>query len=116
MTSGSDRSRRAALPVCALMLVGAAPLPIEELSPYSVFWTAPAILVAAMLIAGAIAGVAAGVASQRYIETLLYQVKATDPAMLIIPALTIFTAAIFAALPPVIHALRIDPAAMLRAD
>ncbi|MFB3828381.1 MAG: hypothetical protein ACE15B_16550 [Bryobacteraceae bacterium] len=40
-------------PVFALVLVAAAPIPIQELSPYSVFWTAPAILMAAMLIAWA---------------------------------------------------------------
>jgi ABC-type antimicrobial peptide transport system permease subunit len=33
-----------------------------------------------------------------------------------VPVLTILTAAVFAALPPLIRALRIDPAAMLRAE
>ncbi len=42
-----------AAPVFALALMAGAPIPIAELSPYSVFWTAPAILVAAMLIAWA---------------------------------------------------------------
>jgi len=47
---------------------------------------------------------------------LLYSVKATDPTMLALPALTIFAAALLAALPPVIHAVRIDPALTLRGD
>ena len=55
-------------------------------------------------------------ASVRYIEALLYQVKPTDAAMLALPALTILAAALLAALPAVIHAVRIDPVSMLRAD
>src|SRR5574340_1741178 len=53
MRSNSDRPRQVAAPVFALALMAGAPIPIAELSPYSVFWTAPAILVAAMLIAWA---------------------------------------------------------------
>jgi Mg/Co/Ni transporter MgtE len=62
-----------------------------------------------MVLAGALAGLALGMASVRYIETLLYQVKAGDPAMLALPSLTILAAALLAALPAVIHAVRIDP-------
>ncbi len=69
-----------------------------------------------MVLIGAAAGLATGVASERYLETLLYQVKATDVTMLTLPAVTIFAAAMLAALPPVIRAVRIDPARMLRAD
>jgi len=53
---------------------------------------------------------------RRYIETLLYQVKPTDLAMLALPAFAILAAAFLAALPAVIHAVRIDPVTMLRAD
>jgi predicted permease len=70
----------------------------------------------AMVLIGAAAGLAAGVAAERYIESLLYQVKATDLTMLVLPTLVIFAAAVVAALPPVIRAVRIDPAGMLRAD
>lgn len=69
-----------------------------------------------MVIAGAVAGLTLGMASVRYIQSLFYQVKATDPAMLAIPALTILAAALLAALPAVIHAVRIDPVAMLRTE
>jgi hypothetical protein len=55
-------------------------------------------------------------ASVRYIETLLYQVKPGDPAMLALPACTILAAALLAALPAVFHAVRIDPVAMLRSE
>ncbi len=46
-----DRPRAVAGPVCALLLLSAAP--IKELGPWAVLWTAPAILLAAMLIAWA---------------------------------------------------------------
>jgi predicted lysophospholipase L1 biosynthesis ABC-type transport system permease subunit len=69
-----------------------------------------------MVLAGALAGLVLGMASVRYIETLLYQVKATDPWTLALPALTIPAAALLAALPPVIHAVRVDPATTLRAE
>jgi putative ABC transport system permease protein len=70
----------------------------------------------AMVIAGALAGLGLGFVSSRYIESLLYQVKPTDPGMLALPAVTIVALAIVAALPPVVHAVRIDPARMLRAE
>jgi predicted permease len=70
----------------------------------------------AMVIAGALVGLALGFASVRYIESLLYQVKPSDPRMLALPAFTILVAALVAALPPVIRAVRIDLALMLRAE
>lgn len=49
MSASSDR--RVALPVCALLILSAGSIPAAR--PASVFWTAPAILAAAMLIAWA---------------------------------------------------------------
>jgi predicted permease len=72
--------------------------------------------VLAMVSAGAAAGLAAGIGSERYLQTLLYQVKVTDTAMLATPLLAIFAAALLASLPPVIRAMRVDPVAMLRAE
>ncbi len=69
-----------------------------------------------MVLIGAGAGIALGIGSARYIESLLYQVRATDPAMLALPWLTILAAALLAALPAVIRAVRIDPVTMLRAE
>jgi predicted lysophospholipase L1 biosynthesis ABC-type transport system permease subunit len=65
---------------------------------------------------GAVAGLALGSFATRFIASLLYQVKATDPAILALPALIILVTAAFAALPAVVRALRIDPVAMLRAE
>ena len=65
---------------------------------------------------GAVAGLGLGMASSRYIASLLYQVKMTDPGVLAFPSLIILATALLAAVPAVIRALRIDPAAMLRAE
>jgi ABC-type antimicrobial peptide transport system permease subunit len=69
-----------------------------------------------MVLVGAVAGLVLGMASVRYIASLLYQVKATDLAILALPAIAILAAALLATLPAVIHAVRIDPVSMLRAD
>jgi putative ABC transport system permease protein len=69
-----------------------------------------------MVLTGAVAGLTLGLLSMRYINTLLYGVKATDPRMLALPALTTLAATLLAALPAVIRALRIDPVAMLRSE
>ena len=69
-----------------------------------------------MVLAGAFAGVALGIASARYLTTLLYQVKPTDLAMLALPSLILLAAALLAALPAVIHAVRVDPVTTLRGD
>jgi putative ABC transport system permease protein len=69
-----------------------------------------------MVLLGATAGVGLGMISVRYIESLFYQVKATDVQMLALPALAILAGALLAALRPVIQAVRIDPASMLRVE
>jgi predicted permease len=89
------------------MAIGAPAASIARLVTVEVF---------TMVLVGALAGVTLGMASVRYIEALLYQVKPTGLAMLALPAFTILAAALLAALPTVFHALRIDPAAMLRAE
>ena len=69
-----------------------------------------------MVLAGAAGGLALGIASVRYIETLFFQVKATDPRALALPSLTIVAVAMLAALPAIIHALRTDLVKALRAE
>ncbi|HXB75103.1 MAG TPA: ABC transporter permease [Candidatus Acidoferrales bacterium] len=69
-----------------------------------------------MVLVGAVAGLALGMAAVRSIATLFYQVKATDLGMLVLPWLAILAAALLAALPAVVRAVRIDPVSMLRAD
>jgi len=65
---------------------------------------------------GAATGISLGVASVRYVQTLLFGVKGTDPSMLVAPALILVAAALLAALPAVLRAARIDPSIMLRAE
>jgi ABC-type antimicrobial peptide transport system permease subunit len=72
--------------------------------------------IVAWVFAGSLAGLALGVYSARYIESLLYQVKATDLGALAAPALALVAAAVLAALPPVIRAVHIDPARVLRSQ
>jgi putative ABC transport system permease protein len=69
-----------------------------------------------MVITGAVIGAALGIASVRYVETLLYGVKGSDPVMLAGPALVLLAIALLSALPVVARASRIDPKIMLRAE
>ncbi len=69
-----------------------------------------------MVVLGGVAGLGLGMASARFIESLFYQVKATDLPMLAFPSLALFVAAFVAALPAVVRAVRIDPVAMLRSE
>jgi putative ABC transport system permease protein len=69
-----------------------------------------------MLVVGAGVGLAAGIASEQYVRTLLYQVSAREWSLLTAPVVTILGVALLAALPPVIRAVRVDPALALRAD
>jgi predicted permease len=71
---------------------------------------------ASAVLLGAIAGLALGIASTRWIASLLFEVKATDPAMLALPAFIILVTAALVAVPSVLRALHIDPVAMLRAE
>lgn len=70
----------------------------------------------AMVFLGAAVGVALGMISVRSIQALFYQVKATDLQILALPAAAILAGALLAALRPVMHAVKIDPASMLRVD
>ena len=89
------------------MAIGAQPGRIARLVTTEIF---------AMVVVGAAAGLALGMMSVKYIRTLLYQVQSTDASMLAGPALIILAAAVVAALPAVLRAVRTDPAATLRAE
>ena len=69
-----------------------------------------------MVVVGAVAGMVLGIASTRYIATLLFEVKATDWSRLALPSATILVAAMLAAIPAVVRAVRIDPVNALRAE
>ena len=69
-----------------------------------------------IVVAGCLAGWALGMGSTRYIESLLYQVKAADPTMASLPPLAILGVAFVATLPAVLRALQIEPAEILRSE
>ena len=69
-----------------------------------------------LVMLGAAAGMAGGFVCQRLLESLLYEVKATDPLMLGSPLVILLCAAVLAALPPALRAVRIDPAQTLRGE
>jgi predicted permease len=70
----------------------------------------------ALVLTGSLIGILLGSASVRFIESLLFDVKATDVGVLAWPMATIFAVALLAALPAVVRAVRIDPATMLRLE
>jgi len=70
----------------------------------------------AMVLVGAVAGIGLGMLSVRYVESLFYQVRATDLQILALPALAILAGAFLAALRPVMQAVRIEPVSMLRTE
>jgi hypothetical protein len=70
----------------------------------------------ALVLAGSLIGIILGFVSARFIETLLFEVKATDVDVLALPTVTIFAVALLAALPAIARAVRIDPATMLRLE
>jgi predicted permease len=69
-----------------------------------------------MIAFGGCAGVALGFGAARYVESLFYQVKATDADMIALPACALGLTALVATLPAVLRALRTDPTETLRAE
>lgn len=69
-----------------------------------------------MIALGACGGIALGFGAVRYVQSLFYQVKATDSEMLALPACAILVTALVATLPAVLRALRTDPTEILRAE
>jgi hypothetical protein len=65
---------------------------------------------------GSIVGLAGGLAFGRLVQSILFEVNATDANSVVTPLLTLAVAAALAALPPVVRAVRIDPAQTLRSE
>lgn len=69
-----------------------------------------------MLALGGCGGGALGFGAARLVESLLYQVKATDVDIIGVPTCAILFTALVATLPAVLRALRTDPTEILRAE
>jgi len=69
-----------------------------------------------MIALGGCAGIALGFGAARYVESLFYQVKATDADMIALPACAILLTALVATLPAVLRALRTNPTEILRVE
>ena len=69
-----------------------------------------------MIAMGAGAGLAFGFGAARYVQSLFYQVKATDVDIIALPAGALLLTALVATLPAVVRALRTDPKEILRAE
>jgi ABC-type antimicrobial peptide transport system permease subunit len=65
---------------------------------------------------GSIAGLGAGLISTRFIESLLYQAKASDASMVAVPSVAMGLAVMMAVAPAVVRALRTNPVSLLRAE
>ncbi|HEX4275264.1 MAG TPA: ADOP family duplicated permease [Bryobacteraceae bacterium] len=72
--------------------------------------------VLAAIALGSTAGLVFGLAAENYITSLLYQVKIHEPALLVLPPITMICAALLAAAPAVLRAVRVDPSVPLRAE
>jgi len=72
--------------------------------------------VCVMIVLGGCAGVALGFGAARYVESLFYQVKATDADMIALPTCAILLTSFVATLPAVFPALRTNPTEILRAE
>lgn len=70
----------------------------------------------ATVAAGLIVGLAGGIACGRLAESLLFDIKATDPYAAGVPLLALVGTVLAAALPPAIRAIRTDPAQILRSE
>jgi predicted permease len=70
----------------------------------------------ATVLLGSAVGASMGLLLEPYIKSLLYQVERSNLSALTVPSITIIVATSLAALPAVVRAIRIDAAAMLRAE
>jgi len=69
-----------------------------------------------MIALGGCAGVALGFIAARYVQSLFYQVKATDAGLIALPTCAMLLSALVATLPAVLRALRTDPTEILRSE
>jgi putative ABC transport system permease protein len=69
-----------------------------------------------MVAMGMVVGVGAGLASARSLESLFFQVKASDVNILTVPSILILAVAAIATVPAILRAFSIDPVEIMRAE
>jgi predicted permease len=72
--------------------------------------------VARMVALGGVAGCAVAIGAAKYLETLLYQMKAGAWEQTLLPSVAILSVALVATVPAVMYALEVEPAEILRAE
>ena len=72
--------------------------------------------IAVVVALGVVAGLAGGFGLGRYVTSLLYEVKPGNPATVVLPLLGLMLGCLFAALPPALRAMRLDPVVALRQE
>jgi ABC-type antimicrobial peptide transport system permease subunit len=80
-----------------------------------VAWLVTSNVLSAIAIGGAV-GLALGISSEKYIQSLLYQVKPADPYMMALPASALLGVMALAMLHALARALSIDPSEILRSE
>jgi len=75
-----------------------------------------AAILSLVLAIGLMVGVAAGLACGRFVASLLFEVKASDPGAIAAPIIALVPAAVVATAHPAMRAVRIDPAETLRSE
>jgi predicted permease len=81
----------------------------------NVAWLVTSRMIAAVL-AGAASGLFVGLLCAERLKALLFQVRATDATMLMLPFAALAAVALLATTPAVLRAVRIDPLILLRAE
>ena len=69
-----------------------------------------------MIALGGCVGLALGFGAARYVQSLFYQVKASDADMIALPTCAILLTALMATFPAILRALRTNPTQILRAE
>lgn len=72
--------------------------------------------VLSIVIAGSVTGLLLGIVIARYVQILLFHVGVSDPTLLVFAVSQIMIAALVSALRPVMRAVHIDPAELLRVE
>ena len=67
-------------------------------------------------VTGLAAGLAGGLVLARFVSTILFEVKPEDVRSVALPVACLLMGCLFAALPPLVRAARVDPAVALRAE